>query len=186
MRSGKKIKKKIEVHLKDYQDAHIDHECKGKFKLGFAVGGYYEGTALGPIRVPCLLMVECSKCGAIYHISSFTDIIERIIATNLVISKELLSKKHIKFLRQYFDMTQEDLGKLLKIDRFEISKMESSKPSRVMSPDKQIVMKIKFAKMLKIKDAESLYEITDYDDKEAVIKEEWFPTQKELKSKIAA
>jgi len=188
VKSGKKIeiRKKIKVNLNDYQDAHLKHGCNGKFKLGFSINGYYEGSALGPVLVPCLLMVECPKCGAVHYVSSFTDILDQIIATNLVTSKQLLSKKHIKFLRQYFDMTQEEMGKLLKVDRFEISKMELFRQARVMSPEKQIIMKMKFAKILKIKDVESLYEITDYEDKEVEIKEDWFPTKSELKDKVAA
>ncbi|OFZ52113.1 MAG: hypothetical protein A2381_02570 [Bdellovibrionales bacterium RIFOXYB1_FULL_37_110] len=83
-------------------------------------------------------------------------------------------------------MTQEEMGKLLKVDRFEISKMELFRQARVMSPEKQIIMKMKFAKILKIKDVESLYEMTDYEDKEVEIKEDWFPTKSELKDKVAA
>ena len=173
--------KTIKINLKKFEDAHLDSDCKGQFEFGCAINGFYDGTALGPIIVPCLPMVECNKCGAVQYIPEFNYFLEQIIADKLVSSRGILSKRQIKFLRQHFDLTQEELGNLLNTDKHEISKMESLRSTRVMQPEKQIVMKIKFAKLLKIKRAEVLYDIADPTDEEVKIKPDWFPQEKDVR-----
>ena len=134
-------------------------------------------------------MIECNKCGAVQYIPEFTDFLDHIIANNLVTSKGLLNKKQIKFLRQHFDLTQEELGKFLNTDKYEISKMESLKSTRVMQPEKQVIMKLKFAKLLKIQQAETLYNLAESTDEEIKVKPDWFPkksdVEKFLKKKIS-
>lgn len=173
--------KKIKINLKKFEDAHLDSDCNGHFEFGCAINGFYDGTALGPIVVPCLPMVECNKCGAVQYIPEFNEFLDQIIAAKLVSSKGLLNKRQIKFLRQHFGLTQEEFGKLLSTDKYEISKMESLKSTRVMQPEKQIVMKIKFAKLLKIKRAEVLYDIADPTDEEIKIQPDWFPCEEDVR-----
>ncbi|MBF0207431.1 MAG: hypothetical protein HQK53_11135 [Oligoflexia bacterium] len=172
------------LNLNKYENAHQNENCMGKFNLIFSLNGFYDGTALGPIRVGCIPMLECSKCGVAYYLPKFIKILESIIAENLITSKGILNKKQIKFLRQYFDLTQEALGKMLDTDKYEIAKMESSKYARVMSVEKQIVMKLRFAKLLDIKSAETLYELSEPTDKEVKIVGEWFPKGEEEVKKL--
>src|SRR5260221_12711373 len=93
-----------------YQKGHTDRNCKGHFEIGFSLNTFYSSSALGPIRLPCLPQVMCHQCGAAYTVPGFEEWVDNIIVRHLVLSKESLDKKQVKFLRQHFGFTQDDLA----------------------------------------------------------------------------
>jgi len=65
----------------------------------------------------------------------------------------------LKFLRKHFELTQEQIGEHLEIDRYEISKMESIKSERIMNSNTQLRLKLYYAEKLGIKDADLIYNL---------------------------
>jgi DNA-binding XRE family transcriptional regulator len=158
-----------QINLDEYTNAHKDLECKGKFKLEVVSNVLLPVGALGPIRIPAVLMAICKTCESAYLVPGFREFLEVMIATQLVLSKDMLSKTQIKFLRQHFDLTQEELAHKIGIpDRHTFSKMESDSSPRTMSLETQIIMKVLFAKMLGIQDIEKVYALVENRDDSAV------------------
>src|ERR1017187_1648812 len=141
------------VDTRSYERAHANRNCKGSFQLGFTIEAFYSSSALGPIKLPCIPQIMCHQCGAAYTVPGFEEWVEEIIVRNLVLSKEGLNKKQVKFLRQYFEYTQETLAEKIGLagGKSELSKMETESSPRNMSADTQVRMKLHFAKLLKIK-----------------------------------
>lgn len=157
MTSGRK-KPNFHVRVKDYENAHSDPQCKGKWQPVFIINGCYSDSVLGPIKVPCLPLVGCRKCETSYLVPGFGDWIEDLAAEQLVRSKGILTKNQIKFLRLHVGLTQEEMAKKLQIaDKHELSKMESSNfPDRTLSKPKQFMLKVICAKLLKLEDIRTL------------------------------
>lgn len=177
------------VSLEEYADAHKNLDCKGKFKFEVVNNPHFPIGALGPIRVPAVLMVMCKECETAFLVPGFRESLEMMIATQLVLSKEMLSKPQIKFLRQHFDLTQQELASKIGIpDRHTFSKMESTTSPRTMSLETQIIMKLLFAKMLGIKDAEKLYSLVENRDDNSVAKidSSALPSEEDLKKLLKA
>lgn len=188
MKSGNtEITFETKIKLKEFVNAHADRNCAGGFQIGFTTNAFYSSSALGPIKLPCIPQVMCHTCGTAYTIPGFEDWIDRIIVDHLVVSKDSLSKKQIKFLRQFFGFTQDELaGKIgLSGGKAELSKMESETSTRHMSSDTQVRLKLHFAKLLKIKDVDSVYIINEIDDtKIAKVESAWFPEENALRKAI--
>lgn len=193
MKSGSKLKIEVKslgkFSIHDYANAHKDWDCMGSFRLRLVHQPVLSIGALGPVKTPAALMVVCKNCEAAYILPEFQETIELAIATQLVLSREMLSKSQIRFLRQYFDLTQEELARKIGLaDRHTFSKLESERTSRVMTPETQIIMKLLFAKLLGIKDADKLYslieEINDYAVTE--INPAELPSEKEVKQLLKA
>lgn len=112
--------------------------------------------------------------------------VEELIASKLVLSKGLLDKKQLKFLRQHFDLSQEKLSELLGIgDRFYMSKLESRNSDLQMPADVQFKLKVLYAKMLEINSAESIYSLLDQQDTYIKLAPEDLPPAQEIKKRFA-
>jgi len=168
MRSGKKnhvLEKKVHIHLKDYANAHKDVGCKGKWKIAFQFNTPFSVDALGFVQVPILPFVACESCKSAYIAPGFEEFLEKRIATQLVLNTGLLNKDQIRFLRLAFDLTQDDLAKTLGFaDRHYYAKMEAKKSQQSMSPDKQVRLKLYYAKLLGIQDIDQIYEMVQPDE----------------------
>jgi DNA-binding XRE family transcriptional regulator len=189
MKTKVKVKLTGQIDLKDYENAHRDLECKGQFKLEIIHNPLVPVGALGPLRVPAVLMAVCKKCGSAYLVPGFRHSLELAIATQLVLSHEMLSKSQIKFLRQHFDLTQEELALKIGIpDRHTFSKMESESSPRTMSLETQIIMKLLFANMLGIKDSAKLYSLIEGrdDSRVASIEASALPSEEDVKALLKA
>lgn len=189
MRSGTKkhtIRKTSIFRIADYKDAHQNRECDGQWHQIFTVKDFYPAGTLGPIPLPCIPYVQCSKCKATYLAPGFQDFIEEVIATRLVLSNGLLDKKQLRFLRQYFDLSQEKLAEKLGVgDRFYMSKYESKGSTQHMPADVQFKLKVLYAKMLGIDSTDSIYSLLDQQDKYTQITPEDLPHAKEIKKQFA-
>jgi len=176
----------FKVNEMDYVDAHSDPECKGKWGPHFNLNGVCDWSALGPFRLPCLPYIACSKCKSAFLVPGFREWIEFKIATQFIFSKGLLSKKQIKFLRQSFDLSQERLAKSIGItDKHQMSKIESPKFENInMGEDKQIRMKIFFAKLIKTKDTDAVLDIISIGDSKVKLDTSKFPSKDDLENTI--
>src|SRR5271167_4599966 len=83
--SGNKMKIEVKllghIDLKEYSDAHKDLDCKGKFKLEVVNNPLLPVGALGPIRVPAVLMAVCKDCETAFLVPGFRESLELMIAT---------------------------------------------------------------------------------------------------------
>ena len=189
MKSGIKkinIRKNSVFRLEDYKDAHQKLDCNGKWGQAFTVNDYYPAGALGPIQLPCIPYIRCSKCEAMLLAPGFQDFIEEVIASNLVLSKGLLDKKQLRFLRQYFDLSQEKLAEQLGVgDRFYMSKYESGSSTQHMPADVQFKLKVLYAKMLGIDSTDSIYGLLEQQDKYTEIAQKDLPLAQEIRRQFA-
>ena len=190
MKSGTKnlvIAKTVHFRLRDYAGAHSKEECSGKWKPIFEKNDYFAAGALGPMQVSCIPYIECDQCEARYYMPGFQDWVEDVIAHKLVLNKGLLNKKQLRFLRQYFDLTQEQVAdKLGLTGRHYYSRVESENSVRQMSPETQFRLKVLYAKMLGISDADQIYELLDAQDSYAKIMQEDLPKATEIIKRFKA
>jgi len=189
MKSGTKnhmIKKISTFSLEDYKNAHQNPRCTGQWHQIFNINDFYPAGALGPIRVPCIPYIQCEKCKAMFLVPGFQDFIEEVIAMALVLSKGLLDKKQLRFLRQYFDLSQDKLSEHLGVgDRFYMSKLESPSSDLQMSADVQFKLKVVYAKMLGIESTESIYGLLEQQDKYTKINPKDLPPEQDIRKKFA-
>lgn len=190
MNSGKTniVKLNIKINFNDFVEAHKDPQCRGQWQCTIITGKTFTLDALGPIPVPLIPLITCHTCGTSFELPKFRSAIEELIAKNLVESNKILSKKQIRFLRLYFDLTQETLANQIGVaDRHEMAKIESEKSERTLDTDRQVRLKLFCARLLKIKDAEVLYRINQIDDSEiAKIDKNIFPkTEDEIIEKVS-
>ena len=179
-----KEKKFLYRNAKGTKGMHRDRACEGKWDVTFTLRSKFTLDAIGPIDVPVIPLVTCHECQTSLEVPGFRSFVENIVARHLVESKQSLDKKQIKFLRLFFDLTQDEFAKNIGLaDKHEMSKVESASSSRTLDIDKQVRLKLFSAKQLKIKDTEKLYGINDIDDSKATkITASLFPaTEAELK-----
>lgn len=171
--------------VKDYSDLHLKENCKGKFELGFVTNSFLDSTSLGPIKIPAIPMVRCEKCEAAFIVPGFEEWVEVLIADNLVLSNGVLTKKQLRFLRQFLDLTQDELAKMIGVaDRHEIAKMESESSQRQMDLDKQLRAKMIYAKLLDLTDSNKLLELANLVETPIKITPQWFD-EEEIRKKFA-
>jgi hypothetical protein len=146
------IRTDFEVNLDDY--IHSEDECTGKFNLVKVKKVPVVLNSIGPIVLNDVPMLVCSKCESTFFLPEFEDFIAGIVAFKLITSHKLLNKKQIRFLRIHFEKTQAEVARIvLASDATHYSKMENPTfPGVVMSPSRQIFLKIYYAKQLKIFD----------------------------------
>jgi DNA-binding transcriptional regulator YiaG len=188
MKSGKghNIHKLGVFREKDYKDAHQGRDCDGRWVPTFELNEFFPAGALGPIKVSCVPYIKCNKCKATFLAPGFQDFIEEVIASRLVLSKALLDKKQLKFLRQHFDLSQDRLSELLGVgDRFYMSKFESGNSAHQMPADVQFKLKVVYAKMLGIDSTDSIYALLEQLDSYAKITPEDLPRAQEIKKQFA-
>lgn len=166
MKSGNQLwQKTIQRILKEYEDAHVDMNCKGKFEFKEIHNTRFSVGALGPIQAAVLPMIVCESCESAYTFPGFEELVSQVIAKRLILSPEILTKKQIRFLRQHFNLSQESLAKKIGIpDKYTLSKYESESSIRHMEANTQLRMKICYAKMLDIKEAAKIYELVEIDE----------------------
>lgn len=145
-------KKRMEVsreEVLEFLDGLHDDGCGGRrFEL-VVEPGYYTKSALGPIELSHIPFFVCSKCGAKYMAPKFDEWIESSIAERLVFSDFYLTKKEWKFLRHYFGLSQAEVGRLIGVDKHEISKFESRKfPEKNYTLPRQVQLKGKYATLM--------------------------------------
>jgi DNA-binding XRE family transcriptional regulator len=170
---------KFHINMRDFDGMHRDEDCKGTWMVTVTSGPARRFTldALGPVPVPLIPLVTCHHCKTSYEIPKFRDFVEEIIARHLITSKEALTKKQIRFLRMYFNLTQEQLAHHIGVaDRHEMAKMESEKSERNLGADRQVRLKLHGAKLLKIANLSQIFELNNIDDSRSVeINEKLFP-----------
>jgi len=182
MKSGSKVVKlkKQTVNLADFDGMHRDRNCRGKFQLTFTTKKRFTIDTLGAVAIPVIPLVTCHECHTSYEPPMFREFIETEIAKHLVTSRGMLSKKQIKFLRLFFDRTQEDFAKSIGVaNKHDMSKIESEKSERSLHADGQVRLKLYCARLLQIKDAEQLYAIADVEDAKVDIPPTIFPLKEE-------
>ena len=166
MKSGnKKIEYKSKFSLKEFSDMHADLNCKGHFNITLTSNQRFTIDSLGPVLLPWIPMVTCHTCHTSYELPKFRVFIEHLIAHHLVTTKALLAKKQIKFLRLFFDKTQEEFALNIGVaTKSDMSKFESEESGRTLDADRQIRLKLYCAKLLKIEEAKLLYDMHEVDD----------------------
>lgn len=182
MKSGNKVTKvkKVSFKLADFDGMHRDRNCHGKFQLTFTTNRRFTIDSLGAVAVPIIPLVTCHECQTSFEPPMFREFIETEIAKHLVTSRGMLSKKQIKFLRLFFDRTQEDFAKSIGVaNKHDMSKIESEKSERSLHADGQVRLKLYCARLLQIRDAEQLYAIADVEDRKVDIPPSIFPLKKE-------
>lgn len=172
MRSGKYVS--VDINLIEYDDLHSS-ECKSrKFKDQLIKNSVMNSSTLGPIQMPLIPMLVCSDCGAAFVMPGFEAWVEEMLARGFVAQNGVLSKKQLRFLRQHFELTQEQVATLTGVpDRHEISKMESSTSDRTMDLDKQLRLKLHYAERLHFEDINELFKIATPLDKPIEIDPSW-------------
>lgn len=159
---GKKNQISIKINLSSYNRTHhLKPKCTGEFSVVLLENYIYTESVLGPIKLELAPAILCKKCGAEYLAPTFPKWLEREISKRIILSRGLLSKKQIKFLRLDFNFTQEELGKSLGLRKEQVAKMESESYQDHMSPDKQFRLKFHLAKILELKDFTKLHEEID-------------------------
>lgn len=152
MKSGISKKEKLHVtqaEINEFLDGLHDQDCDKKNFNFIIEPGHYTRSALGPIYLNAIPFFVCEKCGAKYIAPKFDEWLEREIAQKLILSDHFLTKKEWKFLRQFLGLSQQEVGTMLGIDKFEISKFESrSYPHKNFATSKQIQLKGKYANLL--------------------------------------
>lgn len=83
------------------------------------------------------------------------------MVSDFVLNSTTLSKAQLRFLRKFFGLTQAQISEQLRISGKQYVKCESEKTENVtLSPDKALRLKLYYAELLGIRDAETLYEIS--------------------------
>ena len=172
--------------IHSFEGFHKDQDCTGRFEPKIIYNAVYSQSALGPLRSPVVPMLVCHVCRTGFLAPGFREWLEPKIAKYLVLHKGLCSKSHVRFLRQYLGLTQEELARILRIsDKFELSKMESPNNERKLSEDKQLRLKLVIARAIGIKDASILYEINEcFKEREIEIRLEEIIDKKEIEEEF--
>jgi DNA-binding XRE family transcriptional regulator len=167
VKSGKKVVviNEVKINLDDYQDAHLDEKCRGKFKLVAVRDQVLSLGDLGPHKLPVVPYIQCDSCEAAYIAPRFQEGFERFLAVEMILTPKMLTKPHIRFLRNHFGLTQQEVAdKLGMSDRQHYYKMESKNFELHMGPDKQVRLKTFYAEKCGIRKAEDIYRINSIED----------------------
>lgn len=163
MTSGEK---RVEVSLagqfrqEDFTYHHQAPGCDGAWGILIQQNVPFPLNGLGTVMLPVAAFITCPKCQAAYTLPGFQDLVEHVIAMNLVVTERILAPKEVKFLRLMFGLTQQAV-----IDEIELesvsyySKCETGKPGFALSPDKQVRLKLLYATKLGINSAEDYHRI---------------------------
>jgi hypothetical protein len=190
MKSGNTsvIEFRANVNLKDFEKMHGDRNCAGQWQITITIGPTvrFAIDALGPVHVPWIPLATCHTCKTSYELPKFRHFIEHTIARHLVTDKGLLTKRQIRFLRLFFNQTQEEFAPRIGVaNKHEMSKIESEESERTLDPDRQVRLRLYCAKLLKIGEPGAIYGVNEIDDSHVVkIPVELFPSEKEAEKVI--
>lgn len=190
MKSGNTIAANFEAHVdfRQFEGMHRDRRCEGQWQLTLTFGPATRFTidVLGPVQVHWIPLITCHTCKTSYELPKFREFIERLIAEHLVRSRESLSKRQIRFLRLFFDQTQEEFASRIGVaDKHEMSKIESEQTERTLGADRQVRLRLYCAKLLQIKDLDAIYAVNEIDDSRVVkITPDLFPSKDEASETI--
>lgn len=161
MKSGKKLTVKYHDRFKmaDYDNAHRETGCAGKFGVIVKQDVPYPVSALGIIVVPVIPFIHCPTCGAAYVPDSYRLFLDRVLAVQIMTSGNILSPDQIKFLRMVFDLNQSAVAKAIQVTRSYYSKTENKTSEERLGEDKQIRLKLFYAQKMGIKDPEAIYRL---------------------------
>lgn len=191
MKSGNTVEMQFngQVNLKSFEGMHRDPKCKGEWQLTITTGPSVRFTidVLGPVQLAWVPLATCHTCHTSYELPNFRRTIEKTIAEHLVKSQESLSKRQIKFLRLFFEQTQEEFAAKIGVaDKHEMSKIESEQCDRSLGPDRQVRLRLYCSKLLNIQDVASVYSVNEIDDSRVVkITPDIFPSESEVESTLA-
>lgn len=183
-------KKKIEAtrnfQMEAFNRAHTNSECQGQFRVQFVTPGLFSASILGPIRLPCAPYIACNRCKAAYLMPGFQEFLEKVIAQELVFQNGMLTKLQLKFLRQHFGFTQDEFAKIMDIaDRHEVSKFESNQfPTKALSKEKQVIFRLRLAKILHIKNADQIMALAEIDELPVNISQIRMPSRNDIEEKF--
>lgn len=165
MKSGKALLVTLnsKINLAEYDNAHSDLNCKGKWQFNVCRNIPYNVDVLGIVQVPLVPFIACPECKASYLMPGFEELLDKTLAFQLIANKKILTPNQIRFLRIAFDLTQQDVSDFLEIQRTYYSKTESTKGNVALSPDKQVRLKLFYAEKLGIKDVDLLYKMIQID-----------------------
>lgn len=162
--SGKKDKK-VEVSMKgemsshDYTNHHVKNDCDGTWGVMHSTNVPYPIDALGTVLLPIVPFIACPKCEAAYLMPGFLELVQKTIASHLVVSDKVLSAKEIRFLRLTFGLTQQDVVDAIDMESTSYySKCETGKEP--FGSDKQVRIKLLYATKLGINQAEDYHKIS--------------------------
>jgi hypothetical protein len=163
MKSGKKTVKislAAEFAPEDYKYHHRLVDCDGGWGVLVQENVPFPLNGLGTALLPMAAFVACPKCKAAFLLPGFQDLIERSIATELVLNERILTPKELRFLRLTFDLTQQEVIDEIEADSVSYySKCETGKPGHALSVDKQVRLKLFYATKLGINRAEDYHRI---------------------------
>ena len=162
--SGKK-NKKVEVSMKgeisshDYTNHHVKSGCDGTWGIMHSNSVPYPIDVLGTVLLPIVPFIACPKCEAAYLMPGFLELVQKTIASHLVVSDKVLSAKEIRFLRLTFGLTQQGVVDAIDMESTSYySKCETGKEP--FGSDKQVRIKLLYATKLGINQAEDYHKIS--------------------------
>lgn len=159
MKSGSKKSSAMKhINLKDYENAHANHDCRGSFEFKFSKNTPYPVDALGQIILPFVPYIACEECQTALPFPGWDDFLEKQISFHLIGNKKLLSKAQMRFLRLASDQTQADVADKIGMDRSLFNKKESeSNEAHYFNASEQVQLKLLYSKILGIRKANFIY-----------------------------
>ena len=165
MKSGKEKERVVKVNftLRDYENAHSTKNCKGAFTVAITSNFPFPVDNIGPVMLPFVPTIHCMDCGAAFVVPGFRNFIEGQIARQLVCVSAMLNKRQVRFLRLFFDRTQDQVAQAIGLHggRHYYNKLESLKSEQALDVDKQIRLKTYYARLLGIEDSSIVYAINE-------------------------
>jgi transcriptional regulator with XRE-family HTH domain len=122
---------------------HIEPGCTGSFELMENTNVPMPLDGLGTVLLPRAIFVGCPTCKAAYIPEAFQEAVEIQIALKLVSNNAPLSPRHMRFLRLAFNVTQDEIAKVLDVSRGYYCKAEKGRLP--LSKNIQILLKLYFA-----------------------------------------
>lgn len=150
-----------EFRQEDFVYHHQTPDCGGTWGILVQQNVPFPMSGLGTVMLPMAAFVTCPQCKAAYTLPGFQDLVEHVIATNLVVTERILAPKEIKFLRLMFGLTQQQVVEGIESESVSYySKCETGKPGFALSPDKQVRLKLIYATKLGISATEDYHRIS--------------------------
>jgi transcriptional regulator with XRE-family HTH domain len=173
MQTGKeklhRVQHEFNISPKEFERSHLDHECKGRFKVVVKTNIVIPIDGLGPTLVPWSFIVHCDKCQATFIPDAFMRFLDEKLSVHLILQKGVLTKDQIRFLRLAANVTQEQVADACgATDKSHYLKMESKKYEPTMHENMQVRLKMFYAERWSIKDPKKLWGLNKITTEERV------------------
>jgi DNA-binding transcriptional regulator YiaG len=109
------------------RDAMMQIECTNCAGTARVVRGSYDfaESGLKRVRLQGIELMVCDTCGSVDPIIPRVNDLMRLLAVAVIAKPYRLTGEEIRFLRKYLRMTGDEFGRLLHIDRTNLSKWEN-------------------------------------------------------------